>query len=82
MTELSRERHLEQIHIQLEHWQHNLASRVASEAETLDIEIDNLHDNELEVVRQRLHAAQAEILTGCDIVRDLRRELQDRRVAR
>lgn len=82
MTELSRERHLEQIHTQLQHWQHNLASRVASEAETLDIEVDKLHDNELDAVRQRLRATQAEILAGCDIVRDLRRELQDRRVAR
>ncbi len=82
MTELSRERHLEQIHLQLHHWLHNLASRVANEAETLDIEVDKLHDNELEDVRQRLRAAQAEILAGCDIVRDLRRELQDRRVAR
>lgn len=82
MTELSRERHLEQIHNQLQHWQHNVASRVASEAETLEIEVDKLHDNELEAVPQRLRAAEAEILTGCDIVRDLRRELQDRRVAR
>lgn len=44
-------------HIQLQHWQHNLASRVASEAETLDIEVDKLHDNELDAVRQRLRTA-------------------------
>jgi len=78
MPALSRERDLDQIHFQLQHWQHNLASRVASEAATLDTEVAKLHNYEIDAVRQRLHTAQAEILVGCDIVRDLRRELQER----
>jgi hypothetical protein len=81
MTELSREQHLEQIHLQLQHLQDNLASRVAGEAEALDVEIDKLHDHELEEAQQLLRTAHAEVLAGCDIVRDLRRGLHDRQPA-
>lgn len=76
MSELSREHHLEQIHLQLQHFQDNLASRVAGEAEALEVEIDKLHDHELEEAQQRLRSAHAEVLAGCDIIRDLRRQLQ------
>jgi hypothetical protein len=78
MNELSREHHFEQIHLLLQHLQDNLASRVAGEAEALDVEIDKLHDHELEEAQQLLRTAHAEILAGCDTVRDVRRRLQDR----
>jgi len=74
----AREHHLEQIHTQLVHWQENLASRLADEAESLDIEIGNLRDDELENVLRILRTAHAKVLKECDTVRDLRRQIQGR----
>lgn len=81
MTELSRDLHLEQIHTQLDHWRENLASRVAGEAESLGVEINKLHDHELEEAQQLLRAAHTQVLAGCDSLRDLRRRLEDQQRA-
>lgn len=78
MIEPTRELQLDRIHAQLEDWQENLALRVAGEAQALDVEVDKLHDRELEEATQRLRAAHTHILAGCDTIRDLRRRLQDR----
>ena len=74
----ARQHQLEQIHTQLVHWRENLATRVAGEAGSLDVEIGKLRDDELEGVLRLLHAAHSKILASCDIVRDLRRKVQDR----
>ena len=78
MSQPTRQLQLDRIHAQLEDWQENLARRVAGEAQALDIEVDKLHDRELEEATQRLLAAHTQILAGCDTIRDLRRRLQDR----
>ena len=78
MTEDTRQLQLDQIHTQLEDWQHNLALRVAGEAQALDVEIHKLYDGEVEEAEQRLRSAHTQILAGCDTIRDLRRRLQDR----
>ena len=78
MSQPTRQLQLDRIHAQLEDWQENLARRVAGEAQALDIEVDKLHDRELEEASQRLRAAQTQILAGCATIRDLRRRLQDR----
>jgi hypothetical protein len=78
MSEPTRRLQLDQIHTQLKDWQENLARRVAGEAQALDVEVDKLHDRELEEAWQRLRGAHAQILAGCDTIRDLRRRLQDR----
>ena len=74
----ARETQLEQIHTQLVHWQENLASRVVGEAEALDVEIGNLRGDELEDILQMLRTAHSKILAGCDIIRDARRQVQNR----
>ena len=57
------------------HWQENLATRVAGEAELLDVEIGKLRDDDLEDALRLLHTAHTQILAGCDIMRDLRRKV-------
>lgn len=74
----AREHQLEQVHTQLVHWQENLANCVAGEAELLDVEIGKLRDDDLEDALRLLHTAHTQILAGCDIVRDLRRKVQQR----
>lgn len=74
----ARELQLQQIHTQLAHWQENLAIRVAGEAASFEVEIDKLHDEELETAGRLLRTAHSKILVGCDMLRDLRRQLQDR----
>ena len=74
----AREHQLEQIHTQLVHWQENLATRVAGEAELRDVEIGKLHDNDIKDALRLLPTAHTQILAGCDIMRDLRRKVQER----
>ena len=78
MTEDTRQLQLDQIHAQLEDWQDNLALRVAGEAQALEVEVDKLHDGEVEEALQQLRSAHTQVLAGCDNIRDLRRRLQDR----
>jgi hypothetical protein len=60
------------------HWQENLAGRHASEAGSLDIEIGNLGDDDLENILRILRTAHTKVLAGCDTVRQLRRQIQGR----
>lgn len=78
MASLSRQEQLRSIHTQLEHWRQTLSARVADEAQALDVELDKLHDDEIDDVWQALRTGQEHVLAGCDTVRDLRRRLQDR----
>lgn len=78
MTELSRDEQLEALHHQLHHWQDNLAARVTNEAQALDLELERLHDHEIDEVWEALRTGHAHVLAGCDALRDLRRRLQDR----
>jgi hypothetical protein len=73
--------HLRSIRLQLEHWQHNLANRVADEAQALELELDKLQDHELDRVLEVLRAGREHVLAGCDAVRDMRRQLQERHEA-
>lgn len=79
MAKLSRQEQLRSIRHQLEHWQYNLAARVADEAQALELELDKLHDHELDQAWEALRTGQERVLAGCDALRDLRRRLQDRR---
>ena len=78
MSRLRREEQLESIHNQLEEWQHNLALRVAGEAQALDVEIHKLSDDEIDEVWEVLRTAQQQVFAGTDSLRDLRRRLQTR----
>ena len=78
MSEMSRQDQLLGIHTQLEYWQDNLALRVAGEAQALALEIDKLHDRECDEAWQLIQTAHDQVLAGTDILRDLRRRLQDR----
>lgn len=78
MSGLGREKQLESIHNQLEEWQQNLAVRVAGEAEALDIQLPKLLDEEFDEVWNVLRRALQQVLAGTDMVRDLRRRLQNR----
>jgi hypothetical protein len=44
----------------------------------LELELDKLHDYELDQVWEALRTGLESILAGCDLVRDVRRRLQDR----
>jgi hypothetical protein len=55
--------------------QENLALRVAGEAQALDVEVDKLHDGEVEEALQQLRFEHTQILAGCNTIRDLRRRL-------
>jgi hypothetical protein len=48
---------------------------VAGEAQALDVEVDKLHDGEVEEALQQLRFAHTQILAGYDTIRDLRRGL-------
>lgn len=76
MSRLDRAQQLESLHTQLEEWQHNLAVRVAGEAQALDAEIDKLTDDEIDEVWEVLRTAQQRVFAGTDMLRDLRRRLQ------
>lgn len=78
MSRLGRAEQLESLHNQLEEWQHNLALRVAGEAQALDAEIDKLSDDEIDEVWDVLRTAQQQVFAGTDSLRDLRRRLQTR----
>ena len=78
MSELNREAQLQGIQHQLEHWQDNVATRVADEAQALALEIGKLRTHELGEVSDLLRAANDHVLAGTDILRDLRRRLQER----
>jgi hypothetical protein len=78
MSELNREAQLQGIRRQLEHWQDNIAARVANEARALALEIGKLGDHEFDEVWDLLRAANDQVLAATDILRDLRRRLQDR----
>lgn len=71
-----REEELESLHQQLEEWQHNLALRVAGEAQALDAELHKLTDDEIEELWEILRTAQQHVFAGTDMLRDLRRRLQ------
>jgi hypothetical protein len=60
------------------HWQENPAGRHAGETGSLDIEIGNLADHELENILRILRTAHAKVLEGCDTVRQLPRQTQSR----
>ena len=78
MSRLRREEQLESLHNQLEEWQHNLALRVAGEAQALHVEIHKLSDDEIDEVWEILRTAQQQVFAGTDSLRDLRRRLQTR----
>ena len=78
MSGLGRETQLESIHNQLEEWQQNLAVRVAGEAEALDFQLSKLVDGEFDEVWDVLRNAQQQVLAGTDMLRDIRRRLQNR----
>lgn len=78
MSGLRRDTQLESIRNQLEEWQQNLAVRVAGEAEALDIQLPKLLDGEFDEVWDVLRNAQQQVLAGTDMLRDLRRRLQNR----
>ena len=76
MSRLDRAAQLGSLHNQLEEWQHNLAVRVAGEAQALDAEIHKLTDDEIDEMWEMLRTAQQHVFAGTDILRDLRRRLQ------
>ncbi len=76
MSRLDRAEQVESLHDQLEEWQHNLAVRVAGEAEALDAEIHKLTDDEIDEMWEMLRTAQQHVFAGTDLLRDLRRRLQ------
>lgn len=76
MSRLDRAEQLESLHNQLEEWQHNLAVRVAGEAQALDAEIQKLTDDEIDEMWEMLRTAQQHVFTGTDLLRYLRRRLQ------
>ena len=78
MSRLRRSEQLESLHNQLEEWQHNLALRVAGEAQALHVEIHKLSDDEIDEVWEVLSTAQQQVFAGTDSLRDLRRRLQTR----
>lgn len=78
MSGLRRDTQLESIHNQLEEWQQNLAVRVAGEAEALAFQLPKLLDGEYDEVWDVLRNAQQQVLAGTDMLRDLRRRLQNR----
>ena len=74
---MNRKHNLQRIHTQLEYWQENLAKRVAGEAQALAKEVGKLRDPEYDETWQLIQTAHDHILAGTDILRDLRRRLQD-----
>ena len=78
MSGLNRQARLQEIQHQLERWKDNLATRVASEAQALALEISKLRDHEIDEVWDLLRSANDQVLAGTDVLRDLRRRLQDR----
>jgi hypothetical protein len=76
MSRLDRAEQLDGLHNQLEEWQHNLAVRVAGEAQALDAEIHKLTDDEIDEMWEMLRTAQQHVFAGTDMLRDLRRRLQ------
>ena len=78
MSEPTLENQLHRIQMQLENWHDNLATRVAGEARALSDEITRLADqDEINAVETMLRQAHDQIITSCDLLRDLRRRLQD-----
>ena len=75
---MNRKDHLQGIHTQLKYWQDNLAKRVAGEAQALANEVGKLRDPEYDETWQLIQTAHDQILAATDILRDLRRRLQDR----
>ena len=78
MSEVNRETQIEGIRGQLHDWQHNLAVRVAGEAQALDVEIDKLNDNEFDEVWEVIRTARNSLFAATDTLRELRLRLQDR----
>ena len=78
MTRLGRDEQLESLRDQLEEWRHNLALRVAGEAQALNVELHKLSDDEIDEVWEILRTAQQQVFAGTDMLRDLRRRLQTR----
>ena len=75
---MNRKDHLRRIHTQLKYWQDNLATRVAGEAQALAKEVGKLRDPEYDETWQLIQTAHDQILAATDILRDVRRRLQDR----
>lgn len=78
MSGLDRESQIKDLQGQLDDWQHNLAVRVAGEARALDVELRKLHDDEFDEVWDVIRAARQQLFAATDMLRDLRRRLQDR----
>lgn len=76
MSRHDRAEQLESLHNQLEEWQHNLALRVAGEAQALDAEIHKLTDDGIDETWETLRSAQQHVFAGTDMLRELRRRLQ------
>lgn len=78
VSEPTLETQIHRIQMQLGNWNDNLATRVAGEAQALSDEISKLADqDDVEAVEALVQRAHDQIMTSCDLLRDLRRRLQD-----